>query len=126
MFGIGMKSLEIQNGKTKVDLKYDPFNVGILYAYVNKRWIKCISEYHYLLDGKTHKQLQTITEEIRYKLNLKGRINMGQVAGFITTIEDHEKVMKQALIEKENQKSRVNFDKGEIEESIEIQKVNPI
>ena len=38
--------------KEKVDLKYDPFNVGILYAYVNKKWVKCISEYYYLLEGK--------------------------------------------------------------------------
>ena len=38
--------------KEKVDLKYDPFNVGILYAYVNKKWVKCISEYYYLLEEK--------------------------------------------------------------------------
>ncbi|WOA63262.1 Mu transposase C-terminal domain-containing protein [Bacillus mycoides] len=110
--------------KTKVDLKYDPFNVGILYAYVNKRWIKCISEYHYLLDGKTHKQLQCITEEIRYKLNIKGRVNLKHIASFITTIENHEKVMNQALIEKENRKSRITFEEIGLEENIASQKYN--
>ena len=45
----------------KVNLKYDPFDVGTLYAYVNNRWVKCISEYYYLLKGKSEKELAIIT-----------------------------------------------------------------
>ena len=108
--------------KEKVDLKYDPFNVGILYAYVNKKWVKCISEYYYLLEGKTHKQLQIITEEIRYKLGIKGRISLKQIATFIPTIESHEKVIKQAIIEQENQKSRGTFGEVLSADDMKVQK----
>ena len=62
--------------------------------------------------GKTHKQLQIITEEIRYKLGIKGRISLKQIATFIPTIESHEKVIKQAIIEQENQKSVVRLEKS--------------
>ncbi|AJI08701.1 MULTISPECIES: DDE-type integrase/transposase/recombinase [Bacillus] len=116
----GFKNPKIE--KTNVDLKYDPFNVGILYAYVNKKWVKCISEYYYLLEGKTHKQLQIITEEIRYKLGIKGRISLKQIATFIPTIESHEKVIKQAIIEQENQKSRGTFGEVLSADDMEVQK----
>ena len=108
-----------------MDLKYDPFNVGILYAYVNKKWVKCISEYYYLLEGKTHKQLQIITEEIRYKLGIKGRISLKQIATFIPTIESHEKVIKQAIIEQENQKSRGTFGEVLSADDMEVQNLYP-
>lgn len=53
MYGTGMRNSKVRKlKKKKVDLKYDPFNVGILYAYVNKKWVKCISEYYYLLEEK--------------------------------------------------------------------------
>lgn len=94
--------------KQKVDLKYDPYDVGILYAYINKRWVKCISEYHYLLKGKTHKELQMVTEEIRYKLNNKKKITSKEIATFIRTIADSEKIINQSLKDKQNLKIKNN------------------
>lgn len=88
--------------RKKVELKYDPFNVGILYAYVNNRWIKCISEYYYLLNGKTHKELQVITSEIRYKYKNKKSITVRDIASFMRSIEENEKVIKQSIKDEEN------------------------
>ena len=72
--------------------------------------------------GKTHKQLQIITEEIRYKLGIKGRISLKQIATFIPTIESHEKVIKQAIIEQENQKSRGTFGEVLSADDMKVQK----
>ncbi|PIE95581.1 hypothetical protein CO726_09775 [Bacillus fungorum] len=88
--------------REKIELKYDPFNVGILYAYVNNKWIKCISEYYYLLNGKTHKELQVITEEIRCKYKNKKSITVRDIASFMNNIEEHEKIIKQSMKDKEN------------------------
>ncbi|MCU5325623.1 DDE-type integrase/transposase/recombinase [Bacillus cereus] len=86
-----------------VELKYDPFDVSVLYAFVNKRWIKCISDYHYLLKGKTYKELQRIAEETRVKLNKK-KISSRDIAMFIQSIEKTESVIKQSLKDEENQR----------------------
>ncbi|MED2762091.1 DDE-type integrase/transposase/recombinase [Bacillus thuringiensis] len=90
--------------REKVELKYDPYDVGVLYAYVNKRWIKCISEYYYLFKGKSHKELQMITEEIRYKLNNKKKVTARDIVGFIQTIEENEKILNQSMKDKANER----------------------
>lgn len=96
--------------KRKVDLKYDPFDVGVLYAYINKRWVKCLSEYYFLLRGKTHKELQLLTEEVRYKLNRKSKVSIKDIVSFMQTIEDKEKIIYQALKDKENQRTTIEPD----------------
>ncbi|MFA1714147.1 Mu transposase C-terminal domain-containing protein [Peribacillus frigoritolerans] len=90
--------------RQKVDLKYDPFDVGVLYAFVNKRWIKCLSDYHYLLKGKSHKELQVITEEIRYKYKNKKSVTLRDIVSFMSSIEENEKVIKQSIKDEENQR----------------------
>ncbi|MFE4129283.1 Mu transposase C-terminal domain-containing protein [Peribacillus sp. YIM B13482] len=103
--------------RQKVDLKYDPFDVGVLYAFVNKRWIKCLSDFHYLLKGKSHKELQVITEEIRYKNKNKKRVTIRDIVSFMNSIEENEKVIKQSLKDEENQriKKDTKVQDGDIE-----------
>lgn len=88
--------------RQKVDLKYDPHDVGVLYAFVNKRWIKCFSDFHYLLKGKSHKEIQMITEEIRYKKKNKKNISSRDIVSFMSSIEESEKVIKQSLKDEDN------------------------
>ncbi|MEM5681163.1 Mu transposase C-terminal domain-containing protein [Bacillus paranthracis] len=52
---------------SNVEVKYDPFNIGIAYAYVNNRWEKCLSEQYTIFQGKTEKQLKIITAELKEK-----------------------------------------------------------
>ncbi|USK74789.1 Mu transposase C-terminal domain-containing protein [Peribacillus frigoritolerans] len=108
--------------RQKVDLKYDPFDVGVLYAFVNKRWIKCLSDFHYLLKGKSHKELQMITEEIRYKNKNKKRVTIRDIASFMSSIEENEKVIKQSLKDEENQRIKKDaVQDGYIESNTLIQ-----
>jgi len=30
---------------TQVPVRYDPFDAGVAYAFVKKRWVRCISEH---------------------------------------------------------------------------------
>lgn len=95
--------------KQKVDLKYDPFDVGILYAFVNKRWVKCISDYHYLFKGKSHKELKVITEETRYRLNNKKSLSSRDIATFVQSIEAKEKALNQSMKDCENKKNNEKY-----------------
>lgn len=76
-----------------LEVKYDPYNIGIIYAYVNGRWLKCLSEQYKFLKGKTEKQLKFITEEIRKKRKMSSRnntITAKMIAKFILESEEYE------------------------------------
>ncbi|KOP79915.1 Mu transposase C-terminal domain-containing protein [Cytobacillus solani] len=47
------KNPKIENSMVRI--RYDPFNIGEAYAYVNKQWEKCYSEYYSIVNGKTEK-----------------------------------------------------------------------
>src|SRR5699024_3103302 len=60
---------------SQVEVKYDPFNIGIAYAYVGDQWVECQSEGYKYLYGKSEKQMKIITEEIRQKNKLYSQNN---------------------------------------------------
>ena len=83
----------IHNSKMKVKVRFDPFNIGIAYAYVNKRWIKCISEYYSVLVNLTQKELKYITSEIRRSKQNHSKnyvITAQKIASFINSLENNE------------------------------------
>lgn len=83
-----------------VPVRYDPFNIGIAYAYVNKKWITCTSEYYHELKGKTERELRLAMEEIkkRKQNHVKGySITAKKIAEFINDIEAKEKLMAENM-----------------------------
>lgn len=78
---------------SNVEVKYDPFNIGIAYAYVNNRWEKCLSEQYTIFQGKTEKQLKIITAELKEKKKIHSKnnsITARMIAKFILESEDIE------------------------------------
>ena len=50
---------------TQVPVRYDPFNIGLAYAYVAGRWVQCICKYYLQLRGHTERELQFVSSEVR-------------------------------------------------------------
>ncbi|MEH6937807.1 Mu transposase C-terminal domain-containing protein [Bacillus sp. JJ664] len=101
------KSPKVEN--TKVPVRYDPFNIGIVYTFVKGRWVQCISEYHSLLKGKSEKELKIITAEIRKRnksANKSKNVNASQIAAFINLLEENEKLMDQKLKDSQSEEVR--------------------
>jgi putative transposase len=93
-----MRNPEIEG--SKVPVRYDPFNLGVAYAYLNKRWVKCISEFHNVLEGRTEKQVMLATESLRKAKGNAVRsytITAKRLAEFFVDIESEEKDRKQEL-----------------------------
>ncbi len=85
---------------TKVDVRYDPFDLGVAYAWVGKKWVKCISSHHHILKGRSFKDLQLAAEELRRSKSLGGReklITAKKLAEFMATIEPTAQQRKQQL-----------------------------
>ena len=84
--------------ETNVLVRYDPFNIGVAYAFVQGNWVKCLSEHYLQLRGHTERELQAASAELR-----KGYQNHGQgatvtakrLADFLASVEAHEVVLTQ-------------------------------
>ncbi len=51
----------------KVEVRYDPMDVGIAYAYIRGQWIECHSEFYAELKGRTYSEIKLSSELIRKK-----------------------------------------------------------
>ncbi|KOP79888.1 hypothetical protein AMS60_16195 [Bacillus sp. FJAT-21945] len=109
--------------KQKVKVRFDPFNIGIAYAYVNKRWIKCVSQHYSELSKLTLKELKFITSEIKKsKQNhaKKHSISAQKIAKFIKGLESNEQYS--AIKAKEEEMKKViqfNFKNASRDENYE-------
>lgn len=86
--------------KTKVEVRYDPFDLGVAYAWVNKKWVKCVSSHHHILKGRSLKDLQLAAEELRrLKLNSNKQkvVTAKNLAELMATIAPAEQQRKQQL-----------------------------
>lgn len=48
-----------------VPVRYDPYNWGVAYAYVNHTWIECHSKYYTQLEYRSERQIAIATERIK-------------------------------------------------------------
>ncbi len=86
--------------KTKVPVRYDPFDMGVAYAYLEGRWVKCISQYYNIFIGRTEKEVLLAAEEIRQKdkRNLVStNISAKRLADFMSSVQEHETLLLQRL-----------------------------
>ena len=81
-----------------VPVRYDPYNVAIIYAYVKGQWIRCISQYYALLNGRSEKEVAMISQEIlkrRSNHNKKIVVNAQKIAEFIAETQGTELELKE-------------------------------
>ena len=125
---------------TEVDVKYDPFDISVAYAYVNDEWVKCSSGYLKELQGRSERELAIAAAELR-KLNQIQHRQFGEITGkklaqFFTTIEKEEAalslpwreakkaVLKQHLRDVELNQVRARIEGNSLEEdTFELSKI---
>jgi putative transposase len=82
----------------QVPVRYDPFNIGLAYAYVEGRWVQCISEYYLRLRGHTEREIQFASAELRKRYqNHHGEaaITARRLADLLAEVMTHETVLLQ-------------------------------
>ncbi|WP_353048106.1 MULTISPECIES: Tn7 transposase TnsA N-terminal domain-containing protein [unclassified Oceanobacillus] len=81
-------------------VRYDPFNMGIAYAYVNKRWIELKSEKYNVLKNRTEKELNIAFQELKTRVKLSERktnVTAKMITDFLTSLEAEESLLSQRL-----------------------------
>lgn len=86
--------------KTYVEIRYDPFDVGIAYAYIRGQWLQCVSEYYTVFKGRSEKEIWLATIELQKRKSnhyQKFKVRARKLAEFLLTAEASETLLAQRL-----------------------------
>jgi hypothetical protein len=83
-----------------VEIRYDPFDAGIAYAFVRGRWVECYGEHFAKFQGKSEKEIYLASAELRkrnqnHSKNFKLRAS--HLGAFLSTAESQEELLAQRL-----------------------------
>ncbi len=85
---------------TQVPVRYDPFDAGVAYAFVKKRWVRCISEHYARFARRSEREIQVASTELRRRQQRHGQrlpITARRLADFLASLEADEVVLEQRL-----------------------------
>jgi hypothetical protein len=93
-------------------IRYDPFDMGTAYAFVNGRWTECHSEHYAVLHGRSQKEIMFASKEVRRRsqLHSRGRFTLTarKLAEFLASAENEEEHLVQQLRDSEGKSIRQN------------------
>jgi len=90
--------------RTRVPVRYDPFDIGVVYAYVHGQWVPCRSQYYAAFVGHSEKELALATAVLRQQARMSHRaaaITPIRLAEFFAQVHEHERVLVQRLRDQE-------------------------
>jgi len=76
-----------------VPVRYDPFDIGTAYAYVQGRWVQCRSEHYLQLRGHSERERDLASSELRKQHQNHRReatITAKRLADFLADVSAHE------------------------------------
>jgi putative transposase len=85
---------------TQVPVRYDPFDIGVAYAYCRGQWVQCLSQYYQQLHGHSEKELELATAILRQQArqsHKEASITALRLADFLADVTAHEQVLRQRL-----------------------------
>lgn len=92
--------------QSQVPVRYDPFNMGVAYAFTKGRWVRCVSEYYASFRGRSERELKLAAAELGQKKRAhEGRfaLTARQLAAFLDSVEAEETLLEQRLRDAEGQ-----------------------
>lgn len=86
--------------RTQVPVRYDPFDAGLAYAFVKGRWVRCISEHHARFVGRSEREIQLASAELRRQNQRQAQqftVTARKLADFLASLEAEEVLLDQRL-----------------------------
>ncbi len=86
--------------KTQAPVRYDPYDLGLAWAFVAHRWVRCVSEYHAVFHGRSEKELMIASNELRARKQAYSRqfsVTASRLAAFLQSVEMEESLLAQRL-----------------------------
>lgn len=87
-------------GGSRVPVKYDPFDMGRAYAFVNGKWRECFSGHYAVLKGRSEREVYLATTELKRRLKVSS-VNVSRLAEFMNSVEGDEVLLRQRMSDRE-------------------------
>jgi transposase InsO family protein len=94
---------------TCVAVRYDPFDAGAAYAFVERQWVRCYSEHHLIFQGRSEKEILLASHELRRRNQVcaGGKATTARkLADFLQSVESEELLLEQRMRDREGQSAR--------------------
>jgi putative transposase len=99
-----------QVARRAVPVRYEPFDMSVVYAFVEGQWLECVTDDFAQVHGRSEREWQLILEEWRQQQRLHGqkrvRVNGTLLAQFLVDIAAEEQVLLQRQRDLEGQAIR--------------------
>jgi len=91
--------------RQSVPIRYDPFDIGVLYAFVQNQWVPCQSQFYAQLSGRSERELAIITAELRKSAQgdkASAGLSAARLATFLEKAEGHQAWLLQRMKDQES------------------------
>ena len=98
--------------KRHVAIRYDPFDVGTAYAFIDKEWTECHSEYFSVFQGRSEKELMLAAEELRKSMQHQSgefTVTSRKLAEFLDSVQAEEVLLEQRLGDMESRAGKATL-----------------
>jgi len=92
--------------RSQVPVRYDPFDVGAVHAFVRGHWVSCLAEHYASFAGRSERELLLASAELRRRRQRHGQrvsVTARQLADFLASVEAEETVQAQHRRDQEAQ-----------------------
>jgi putative transposase len=97
----------------QVPVRYDPFNLGIAWAYLKGRWVECRSAHYSEMVGKSEKQLRLATAINRNERSRsafeRSNSTPRSIARMLNDTYKEEAIRRQQIRDRESRESRIHL-----------------
>lgn len=86
--------------RTQVRVRYDPYDMGVAYAYVENQWVTCISQHYSSLVGRSEREIRMASEELRKLKSCANKqfvVTASSLAEFLNQSEQQELILRQRM-----------------------------
>lgn len=94
---------------TRRAVRYDPFDASLAYAFVERQWVRCCSEYHAIFQGRSEKEILLASSELRRRHQARAAgwaMSARTLADFLQSVESEEVLLAQRMRDREAQSTR--------------------
>ena len=91
--------------ETEVEIRYDPFDISHVFAFVKGEWTPCVAAHYLALRNHSIRELQLISAELRKRQSFAGQqypLTIKHIAEFLASVEAEEEVGLQRLCDAES------------------------
>jgi transposase InsO family protein len=94
---------------TRAAVRYDPFDAGLAYAFVERQWVRCCSEYYRVFQGRSEKEILLASSELRRRHQARAAgwaMSARTLADFLQSVESEEILLAQRMRDRESGTAR--------------------